>query len=125
MRLSTPPTAMPELDRYEVFRSRTGRIWLVFRGPTSREDMEAVLSLASMEMPIERARVVFDLRALVGHNPETRPLATDWLRREKHRLESVDVITGQTAAVIRMITSAVGLAVGIRIRIRDDAEGLD
>jgi len=73
-------------------------------------------------MPPEDAVVVFDLRQLVGHNPDTKEPIKAWLRDNKARLASVTVLVPKSSTIIKMVTAVISLATGVKIRIRDDME---
>ena len=103
-------------------QAASGTIWLRFVGPTRTEECAEFLSALSEMMPAEDAVVVFDLRQLVGHNPDTKEPIKAWLRDNKGRLASVTVLVPKSSTIIKMVTAVISLATGVKIRIRDDME---
>ena len=73
-------------------------------------------------MPARHAHIVFDLRQLEGHNLETRAPMQRWLMANRSRIAKVTVVVHKAATIIKMATSVVGLAAGMKIEIRDDLE---
>lgn len=71
-------------------------------------------------MPENNAYVVFDLRELHGHNPDSKGPIKNWLIANRVRLSQVIVVVPQAATIIKMITAVVGLAAGVKILVRDD-----
>jgi hypothetical protein len=68
----------------------------------------------------DRADLVIDIRELNGHNSETRDLWKVWLGKHKRQVRSVVVVLQRAMALHRMVTAAVGLAVGIRIEVAEE-----
>lgn len=99
-----------------------GTIWLKFVGPTPTEEIRAFLDTLTASMPPSHARVVFDLRELNGYNPETKQPVKAWLLQHKLQLDEVTVVIPKSGMWLRMVTAAIGLAVGVKIRIRDDMD---
>jgi hypothetical protein len=99
---------------------RDGAIWLKFVGPTPTEEVRAFLDTLTASMPPAHAKVVFDLRELNGYNPESKQPIKSWLLEHKLRLDEVTVIIPKSGKWLRMVTAAIGLAVGVKIRIGDD-----
>ena len=100
----------------------TGTIWLRFVGPTRTEEVPAFINALDEMMPDEDANVVFDLRELDGHNPDTKEPIKTWLRENKPRISTVTVIVPKAGAILKMVTAVIGLATGIKIHIRDDVD---
>ncbi|MEP7049101.1 MAG: hypothetical protein ABJB12_02060 [Pseudomonadota bacterium] len=100
----------------------TGTIWLRFVGPTLTREVPDFLKALDEMMPEEDANVVFDLRELDGHNPETKDPIKTWLRENKPRLATVTVLVPKASAILKMVTAVIGLATGIKIHIRDDLD---
>ncbi|MET0792074.1 MAG: hypothetical protein ABW061_11185 [Polyangiaceae bacterium] len=100
----------------------SGTIWLRFVGPTRTEECADFLNAINEMMPEEDANVVFDLRELEGHNPDTKEPIKAWLRAAKPRLASVTVIVPKSGAILKMVTAVISLATGVKIRIRDDMD---
>jgi hypothetical protein len=99
----------------------SGTIWLRFAGPTRTEEVPEFLSGLSDMMPEESANIVFDLRELVGHNPETKEPIKDWLQNNKSRIGQITVLVPKSGAILKMVIAVMSLATGIKIHIRDDA----
>ncbi len=96
-----------------------GRIQVVFVGPTITEALVRCLNALSSVMR-DRAEVIVDIRDLVGHNTDSRDLWRGWLAKHKTQLRSLTVVVKRAMALHRMVTVAVGLAVGIRIHVVDE-----
>jgi len=102
-----------------------GTIWLKFVGPTPTEEVRACIDTLTASMPESHARVVFDLRELNGYNPDAKQPIKSWLLEHKLTLEEVTVIIPKSVVWLRMVTSAIGLAAGVKIRIRDDLDEVE
>lgn len=72
-------------------------------------------------MPEAAATLVFDLRRLDGYNPETKDPMKAWLREHKLAIAELVVVVSRADTILKMVTSAIGLAVGLRISIREQA----
>ncbi len=102
-----------------------GAIWLKFVGPTPTDELRAFIDTLTASIPTSHARVVFDLRELNGYNPEAKQPIKSWLLEHKLTLEEVTVIVPKSGVWLRMVTAAIGLAVGVKIRIRDDVNDVE
>lgn len=96
-----------------------GRIQLAFVGPTKTDAMVACLDALSSVMR-DRTDLIIDIRELDGHNIDTRDLWKGWLSKHKRQVRSVVVVLKRAMALHRMVTAAVGLAVGIRIEVAEE-----
>jgi hypothetical protein len=101
----------------------TGVIVLRFVGPTRTWEPPEFLGALSEMMPDENASIIFDLRELAGHNPETKQPIKKWLLENKGRIASLTVVVARYATLIKVATAVIGLATGIKIKIRDDLDG--
>jgi hypothetical protein len=117
---------VPEQPNHATWRigkaANEGTLWLKFVGPTPTGEVGAFLDTLTASMPPSHARVVFDLRELNGYNPESKQPIQSWLLEHKLRLEEVTVIIPKSGLWLRMVTAAIGLAVGVKIRICDDLD---
>jgi hypothetical protein len=93
-----------------------GRIYLSFFGPTATDALVECLK-ALTTMMHDDVQLIVDLRELDGHNVESRPLWRDWLTRHKAQLSNVVVVVKRAMVMYRMVTTAVGLAAGVRIHV--------
>jgi hypothetical protein len=100
----------------------SGAIWLRFVGPTRTEEVPEFLDALTAMMPHEDANVVFDLRALVGHNPDTKEPIKSWLLENKSRISQITVLVPKSGAILKMVTAVIALATGVKIRIREDMD---
>lgn len=100
----------------------TGTIWLRFVGPTLTSECPDFIGALNEMMPEEDANVVFDLRQLVGHNPDTKEPIKTWLRDNKARIATITVIVPKSSAILKMVTAVIGLATGVKIHIREDMD---
>ncbi|HEX3776445.1 MAG TPA: hypothetical protein VHV51_18365 [Polyangiaceae bacterium] len=100
----------------------TGTIWLRFVGPTRSSECPEFIRALNEMMPDEDANVVFDLRALEGHNPDTKEPIKTWLRDNKARIDTVTVIVPKSGAILKMVIAVISLATGVKIHIRDDSD---
>jgi hypothetical protein len=98
----------------------TGTIWLRFSGPTRTSEIPEFINALSEMMPKEDANIVFDLRELVGHNPETKEPLKVWLRENKARIGQITVLLPKSQMIHKMIVAVIALATGVRIRVRGD-----
>ncbi len=101
----------------------SGTLVMRFIGPTATSDIPEFLAALTKQMPARNAHIVFDLRELQGHNLDTRAPIQKWLVGNKPRIAQVTVVVKKAATILKMATSVVGLATGVRIKIRDDLEG--
>lgn len=97
----------------------SGIIWLRFVGPTRTWEIAEFISALSEMMPEEDANIVFDLRELVGHNPETKEPIKAWLRENKARIGQITVLVPKADAILRMVVAVIALATGVKLRVRD------
>jgi hypothetical protein len=100
----------------------SGTIWLRFVGPTRTSEVPDFINALNEMMPEEDANLVFDLRELDGHNPDTKEPIKTWLRDNKARIAAVTVIVPKSGAILKMVTAVISLATGVKIRIRDDMD---
>lgn len=96
-----------------------GRIQLAFVGPTKTQAMVQCLEALSSVMH-DRAELIIDIRELNGHNIDTRELWKTWFGRHKSQIRKVLVVMKRAMVLHRMVTAAVGLAVGIRIEVAEE-----
>jgi hypothetical protein len=101
----------------------TGVIVLRFVGPTRTSETSEFLGALTEMMPDENANVIFDLRELTGHNPETKQPIKQWLIANKSRIACLTVVLARYASILKLATAVIGLATGIKIKIRDDLDG--
>jgi hypothetical protein len=101
----------------------TGVIVLRFVGPTRTSETSEFLAALTEMMPDENANVIFDLRELVGHNPDTKQPIKQWLIANKSRIACLTVVLARYASILKLATAVIGLATGIKIKIRDDLDG--
>jgi hypothetical protein len=100
----------------------SGTIWLRFVGPTLTHEIPQFINALSEMMPAADANVIFDLRELVGHNPETKEPIKRWLQANKPRIDQITVLVPRTGAILKMVTAVISLATGVKIRVREDVE---
>jgi hypothetical protein len=100
----------------------TGVIVLRFVGPTRTWETPEFLAALTEMMPDENANIIFDLRELDGHNPDTKQPIKKWLLANKSRIASLTVVLARCAAILKVATAVIGLATGIKIKIRDDLD---
>lgn len=98
----------------------TGTICLRFVGPTKTSEVDDFINALTEMMPVEDANIIFDLRELVGHNPDTKEPIKSWLLHNKPRIGQITVIVPKSGAILKMVTAVIALATGVKIRIRDD-----
>jgi hypothetical protein len=100
----------------------SGEIYLRFRGRTRTEEMPECLGALSDMMPPRAANIVFDLRDIEGHNPETKEPIKAWLGKNKTKIKQITVIVPRASTLHKVATAVISLAAGVKIRIRDDAD---
>lgn len=92
-----------------------------FVGPTSSSSFDEFLAALGARMPEAAATLVFDLRRLEGYNPDTKDPMKAWLRDHKLAIAELVVVVRKSDTILKMVTAAIGLAVGLRISIREEA----
>jgi hypothetical protein len=97
-----------------------GPLLLEFVGPTSTASFNEFLAALGASMPEGRATLVFDLRRLEGYNPETKDPMKAWLRVHKLAIAELVVVVRKSETILKMVTAAIGLAVGVKISIREE-----
>lgn len=98
-----------------------GPLLLDFVGTTSTAAFTEFLAALSARMPKARATLVFDLRRLGGYNPETKEPMKAWLLSHKLAIAELIVVVPKSDTLLKMVTAAIGLAVGVKITIGDEA----
>jgi hypothetical protein len=98
----------------------SGSLIVRFVGPTATHEIPAFLAALSQSMPPRSAHITFDLRELQGHNVEARAPVQRWLIENRSRIAQVTVLVRKAAPIIKMATSVVALATGMKIEIRND-----
>ena len=84
--------------------------------------MPECLSALSEMMPAEAASIVFALRGLVGHNPQTKEPIKAWLGKNKTKIRQITVLVPRSSPIHKVATAVISLAAGVKIRIRDDVD---
>jgi hypothetical protein len=98
----------------------TGAIRIRFVGPTRTAEIPDFIAALTEMMPPEDAHIVFDLRKLVGHNPETKEPIKTWLLENKARIAELTVVVPKSGALLKVVTAVIALATGVKIHIRDN-----
>ncbi len=99
-----------------------GVIHAKFVGPTPTPQIFAFIDALVAVMPDSNAQLVFDLRELGGYNSETKGPMKAWLLKHKLAIKELTVLVPQSGTMLKMIVAAIGLATGVKIRIREDHE---
>jgi hypothetical protein len=102
-----------------------GIVWASFVGPTSSDEIRPFLAALTAALPTSRATLIFDLRGLEGYNPEIKEPVKAWLSQHKLCIEEVIVVVPRVRVILRMVTAAVAVAVGIKIRTEETLEDLE
>jgi hypothetical protein len=98
----------------------SGSLIVRFVGPTATHEIPEFLAALAQNMPPHSAHITFDLRELQGHNVEARVPIQRWLIDNRSRIAQVTVLVRKAATIIKMATSVVALATGMKIEIRND-----
>jgi hypothetical protein len=101
----------------------TGVIVLRFVGPTRSSEIPEFFAALNEMMPAENAQVIFDLRELYGHNPDTKAPSKKWLMENKGRIAQVTVVLPRSATLHKIAAAVISLASGVKLKVRDDLEG--
>jgi hypothetical protein len=118
------PSSPEERPSWTITKvASTGVIVLRFVGPTRTWEVAEFLGALTEMMPDENANIIFDLRELDGHNPETKQPIKKWLLANRARIASLTVVLARFATILKVATAVIGLATGIKIKIRDDLDG--
>lgn len=123
---SIAPTSNAPRDRasWTITKSAaTGTIVLRFVGPTQSSEIHEFFVALTEMMPAENAQVIFDLRELEGHNPDTKALSKKWLMENKARIGQITIVVRRAATLLKIVTGVLGLASGVKMKVRDDLEG--
>ena len=116
----------PQADRpsWALTKSAsTGAIVLRFVGPTRSWEVPEFFAALNEMMPLENAQVIFDLRELEGHNPDTKAASKAWLVENKARLGQVTIVVRRAATIQKIVAGVLSLASGVKMRVRDDLDG--
>jgi hypothetical protein len=101
----------------------TGTIVLRFVGPTRSWEIPEFFAALEEMMPAKNAQVIFDLRELHGHNPDTKTPAKKWLVENKSRIGQVTIVVPRVATILKIVVGVLSLASGVKMKVRDDLEG--
>jgi hypothetical protein len=101
----------------------TGTIVLRFQGPTRSWETAEFLAALSEMMPADNAHIIFDLREMHGHNPDTKAPIKKWLVENKARIGQIIVVVPRAATLVKIATAVISLASGVKIKVRDDLGG--
>jgi hypothetical protein len=101
----------------------TGTIVLRFVGPTRTSEIPEFFAALDEMMPSDNADVIFDLRELDGHNPDTKAPSKRWLMENKARIAQVTMVVPRAATILKIVVGVLSLASGVKLRVRDDLEG--
>jgi hypothetical protein len=71
-------------------------------------------------LPEQPATLVFDLRQLGGHNPDAKEPMKNWLLANKLLIRELVAVVPKSNVILKMVTAAIGLAVGVKITIREE-----
>ena len=107
---------------WQISKRADGVIYSRFVGPTRTEEFAGFLQALLLAMPAANARLVFDLRQLGGYNAETKEPMKAWLLQHKLAISELTVVVPQSGTILKMVSAAIGLATGVKIRVRDEPE---
>jgi hypothetical protein len=111
---------------WSVVQAGEGAVLVMkFVGPTTTPSFAAFLAHLTAKMPESGVTLVFDLRQLDGYNPETKEPIKEWLRLHKLAIREVIVVVSKSETILRMVTAAIGLAVGVKITIREEVPEIE
>ena len=100
----------------------TGTIVMRFVGPTPTPEVLECLAALNEMMPSKNANIIFDLRELHGHNPDTKQPFKTWLLENKPRIDEITLVLPKAATINKMAAAVISLATGIKFKIRDDLD---
>jgi len=100
----------------------TGTIVMRFVGPTPTAEVFECLAALNEMMPSKNANIIFDLRELHGHNPDTKQPFKNWLLENKPRIGQITLVLPKAATINKMAAAVISLATGIKFKIRDDLD---
>lgn len=98
----------------------SGTLLLKFVGTTPTLEFRRFLAALTARLPEEPATLVFDLRDMGGHNPEAKEPMKDWLLANKLGIRAIVVVVPKSKVILKMVTAAIGIAVGVKITIREE-----
>ena len=96
---------------------------LRFVGPTRSWEIPDFFAALNEMMPAKDAQVIFDLRELDGHNPDTKAPSKRWLMENKSRIGQVTMVVPRAATILKIVIGVLSLASGVKMKVRDDLEG--
>ena len=109
-------------ESWQISVAPDGLIYARFVGPTPMPEIWKFIDALVAVTPPSNARIVFDLRELGGYNSETKGPMKAWLSKHKLAIKELTVLVAKSGTMVKMIVAAVGLAAGVKIRIREDYE---
>ena len=110
---------------WSIEQTGEGSLILKFVGATPTASLNEFLLRLTASMPAADAALVFDLRELEGYNPETKEPIKAWLLRHKLAIRELTVLVPKAGTIVKMATAAIGLAVGVKLTIREEAAESD
>ena len=114
----------PDRPSWAITKSAaSGAIVLRFIGPTRSWEIPEFFAALNEMMPAENAQVIFDLRELHGHNPDTKAPSKKWLLENKSRIGQVTIVVLRAATILKIVAGVLSLATGVKMKVRDDLEG--
>jgi hypothetical protein len=96
---------------------------LRFVGRTRSWEIPEFFAALTDMMPAENAQVIFDLRELESHNPDTKGPSKKWLRENRARIGQITIVVRRAATLLKIVSGVLGLASGLKMKVRDDLEG--
>jgi hypothetical protein len=100
--------------------AHSGVLLLKFVGTTPTHEFGQCLAALTARLPDQPATLVFDLRQLGGHNPDAKEPMKNWLLANKLLIHELVVVVPKSNVILKMVTAAIGLAVGVKITIREE-----
>jgi hypothetical protein len=107
---------------WQISVAADGVIHSKFVGPTPSEEVAPFIEALVARMPEANARLVFDLRGVVGYNAAIKGPMKAWLLQHKLAILELTVLVPKSGMMLKMVVAAVALATGVKILIREDLE---
>jgi hypothetical protein len=107
---------------WQISVAADGVIHAKFVGPTRSDEIAPFIAALVARMPAANARLVFDLRELIGYNPETKAPLKAWLLQHKLAILELTVLVPKSGTMLKVAVAAIALATGVKIRIGEDLD---
>jgi hypothetical protein len=107
---------------WQISVAASGIVHAKFVGPTASAEIAPFIEALTAAMPTANARLLFDLRELLGYNADIKAPMKTWLLRHKLAILELTVLVPKSGTMLKMATAAIALATGVKIHIRENLD---